>query len=314
MVNKMMQQYPVPILFIIFCRKEVALKSFERIRAVKPSKLYIACDGPRSYVDAEKKTVEETREAVLNQVDWDCKVKTLFQKDNLGCSLGVYTAINWLFENEEQGIILEDDCVMQHSFFQFARELLDRYKNDERIGMIDGANYISVNIPFSYGFSKYKSTNGWATWRRAWKNMDIHMKWRNTSMEKPIIANMGYRSKDTKYWRYRLKSIDRQVVSAWDWQWYFTLASQNQLGIYPNVSLQTNIGFGEDATHTSSNKTPQRYITDKEIEFPLKHPEYIVPFEPFERAFYHQNEALFERIKELFPIGFKTFIKNILKK
>lgn len=311
MVNKIkMQQFQVPILFIIFRRKDVALRSFERIKAVKPAKLYIACDGPRNKVEGEKKLVEATREAILNQIDWECKVQTLFQTDNLGCSLGVYTAINWLFEHEERGIILEDDCVMQHSFFSFAEELLEKYKDDERIGMIDGANYISVDIPFSYGFSKYKSTNGWATWRRAWKNMDIDMKWRNTPIERSIIANMGYRSKDMKYWKYRIKSIDKKVVSAWDWQWYFTLASQNQLGIYPNVSLQTNIGFGEGATHTSSNKTPHRYITNKEIAFPLKHPEYVVPYEPFEYAFYRQNETLFERIKELFPIGVKTFVKK----
>ena len=304
--------YQVPILFIIFRRKDVALRSFERIKACKPAKLYIACDGPRNNVDNERELVEATRDAILDQIDWDCKVKTLFQKENLGCSLGVFTAINWLFENEDRGIILEDDCVMQHSFFPFAEELLEKYKDDERIGMIDGANYISVDIPSSYGFSKYKSTNGWATWRRAWKNMDINMKWRNSPIEKSILANMGYRSKDVTYWRYRIKSIDKKVVSAWDWQWYFTLASQNQLGIYPNVSLQTNIGFGAGATHTTSNNTPQQYITHKEIKFPLRHPEYIVPYEPFERALSHQNETLFERLKELFPIGFKTFVKKIL--
>lgn len=306
--------YQVPILFIIFKRKDVALKTLKAIKAVRPVKIYIAGDGARLNVAGEKKKVEETRNSILKAIDWDCEVKTLFQKENLGCSAGVYTAINWLFENEDRGIILEDDCVMQKSFFPFAEELLEKYKDDERIGMIDGANYISLDIPFSYGFSKYKSTNGWATWRRAWKNMDMNMKWRNTPIEKSIIANMGYRSKDVKYWKYRIKSIDKKVVSAWDWQWYFTLASQNQLGIYPNVSLQTNIGFGVGATHTTSNKTPEQYITYKEIEFPLRHPEYIVPFEPFERAFYHQNETLFERIKELFPIDFKTFIKKLLKK
>ena len=132
--------YQVPILLIIFRRKNVALQSLERIRKIQPAKLYIAGDGARSHVKGEQEAVEETRKAVLDAIDWPCDIHTLFQKQNLGCSKGVYTAINWLFENEEKGIILEDDCMMQESFFPFVEELLERYKNDERIGMIDGAN------------------------------------------------------------------------------------------------------------------------------------------------------------------------------
>ena len=231
--------YQVPILLIIFRRKSVALQSLERIRKIQPAKLYIAGDGARSHVEDEQEAVEETRKAVLDAIDWPCDVHTLFQEQNLGCSKGVYTAINWLFENEEQGIILEDDCMMQESFFPFVEELLERYKNDERIGMIDGANYIKeVSIPDSYGFSRYKATNGWATWRRAWKNMDLNMDWRQTPYADSIIANMGYRSRDIKYWQYRINVVDHNDVSAWDWQWYFTLAAHNQLGIYPCCSLQ----------------------------------------------------------------------------
>jgi hypothetical protein len=230
---------------------------------------------------------------------------------NLGCSKGVYTAINWLFENEEQGIILEDDCMMQESFFPIVEELLERYKNDERIGMIDGANYIKeVSIPDSYGFSRYKATNGWATWRRAWKNMDLNMDWRQTPYADSIIANMGYRSRDIKYWQYRINVVDHNDVSAWDWQWYFTLAAHNQLGIYPCCSLQSNIGFGEGATHTSNGKTPDYYFTDKEIEFPLRHPKYVVPYTPFEKGFYNQNNTLYTNLMKYLPIPIKMWLKK----
>ena len=144
--------YKTPILLIIFRRKDVALKCLERIRKVLPTKLYIAGDGARANVVGEQESVEATRKAVLDAIDWPCEVNTLFQTENLGCSKGVITAINWLFTNEEQGIILEDDCMMQGSFFPFVEELLERYKNDERIGMIDGANYIKdIVIPDSYG-------------------------------------------------------------------------------------------------------------------------------------------------------------------
>jgi len=303
--------YQVPILLIIFRRKSVALQSLERIRKIQPAKLYIAGDGARSHVEDEEEAVEETRKAVLDAIDWPCDVHTLFQEQNLGCSKGVYTAINWLFENEEQGIILEDDCMMQESFFPFVEELLERYKNDERIGMIDGANYIKeVSIPDSYGFSRYKATNGWATWRRAWKNMDLNMNWRQTPYADSIIANMGYRSRDIKYWQYRINVVDHNDVSAWDWQWYFTLAAHNQLGIYPCCSLQSNIGFGEGATHTSNGKTPDYYFTDKEIEFPLRHPKYVVPYTPFEKGFYNQNNTLYTNLMKYLPIPIKMWLKK----
>ncbi len=305
--------YDIPILFVIFKRKETALKSFQQIKATKPQKLYIAGDGARVDVGGEVEKVKETRQAILDAIDWECDVRTLFREHNLGCSEGVYSAINWLFEHEEQGIIIEDDCVMRSSFFPFVKEMLERYKDDNRIGMIDGANYMRTSIPYSYGFSRFKSTNGWATWKRAWANMDLSMQWRNGEWESSIIANTGFRAKDTKYWRYRLKAIDSKTVSAWDWQWYFTLASQNQLAVYPNVSLQTNIGFGEDATHTSSSKTPEKYISRHEMVFPLSHPKYVVPYEPFEKEFYRQNVTLFERIKELFPIKIKEQIKRIIR-
>lgn len=306
--------YEIPILFIIFKRKDVALQSFKQIRKVKPRKLYIAGDGARKNIDKEDSAVEETRRAITDAIDWECDVKTLFQKDNLGCCLGVYTAINWLFDNEEQGIIIEDDCVMRDSFFPFVEEMLIRYSNDTRIGMIDGANYLSkIEIPFSYGFSRYKSTNGWATWRRAWKLMDLDMSWRHSDFADSIIKNMGYKSKDVKYWKYRIKAVDLNDVSAWDWQWYFTLSAHNMLGIYPKYSLTTNIGFGVDATHTSERKMPSYYISHKDLDFPLKHPKYMVPYQPFERAFYHNNNTLFNRIKQCFPFGFKNFIKKIVR-
>ena len=209
--------YKIPILFVIFKRKDVALRAFAQIKKVRPEQLYIACDGPRFNVEGEAEMVEATRKAVLEAIDWDCEVHTRFQKSNLGCSMGVYTAINWLFDNEERGIVIEDDCVMRDSFFPFVEEMLERYADDTRIGLVDGANYIEhINMPDSYVFSRYKSTNGWATWRRAWQLMDMDMSWRGTPYELSVIKNMGYKSKDIRYWYYRLKAVDHNEVSAWD--------------------------------------------------------------------------------------------------
>ena len=306
--------YNIPILFIIFRRKDIALQSFERIKQVKPSKLYIACDGARENVEGEAELVKATRNSILQQIDWECEVKTLFQKKNIGCGKGVYTAINWLFENEEKGIIIEDDCVLQKSFFPFAEELLDRYKNDERIAMIDAANYIkTIDIPDSYGFSRFKSTNGWATWKRAWEKMDLEMDWKNSPYFESIIKNNGYNGKDASYWRYRIEAIERNYVSAWDWQWYFTMAAHNQLGIYPHISLISNIGFGEGATHTTGSTIPEQYITSEELEFPLRHPKYVVPYEDFEKAFYKSNNTFRNSVLELIPFGLRAKLRKWIR-
>lgn len=202
---------------------------------------------------------------------------------------------------------------MQSCFFKFTEELLEKYKDDNRIGMICGANYAAnTSIPDSYVFSRYKSCHGWATWKRAWKLMDMEMSWRKSPYSESVIGNMGYRSKDKHYWKYRLKAIDLNDVSAWDWQWYFTLAANNMLAIIPKYTLTTNIGFGKDATHTTSHATKQ-YISTKSLEFPLQHPRYVVPYEPFENAFYKGNNNLLNGIKQLIPFKIKHIIKNIIR-
>ena len=132
--------YNIPILLVFFTRENTALRTFERIRKVQPKKLYLACDGAREDREGEKEVVDNLRDKLLKQVDWECEVKTRFLNKNLGCSLGVSSAIDWLFENEEVGIILEDDCLPQKTFFPFMEEMLVRYKDDDRIGMVDGAN------------------------------------------------------------------------------------------------------------------------------------------------------------------------------
>lgn len=307
--------YNIPILFVIFKRKDVSLRAFAQIKKVRPARLYIACDGARPNVEGEAEMVEATRKAILDAIDWDCDVHTNFQTSNLGCGKGVFTAINWLFEHEERGIIIEDDCIMRDSFFPFVEEMLERYADDMRVGMVCGANYApGADIPDSYVFSRYKSCHGWATWRRAWAFMDLDMTWRGTAYDDSVVKNMGYKSKDVRYWRYRLKAIDLNDVSAWDWQWYFTLAANSMLAICPKYTLTSNIGFGEVATHTAQKNIPSYCIATRDLTFPLQHPRYVVPYQPFERAFYHSNNTLYNRIKQLFPFWFKNIVKRIVRR
>lgn len=302
--------YDIPILFIVFNRKETALKSLESIRRVKPRRLYLASDGAR---DArEGAIVADVRKSVIDNIDWKCEVRTLFQERNLGCGRGVFTAIDWLFENEEAGIILEDDCIASPTFFPFASEMLTRFAEDTRIGMIAGFNAIPLkDYPYSYLFSRFKSCWGWATWRRTWRNMDFPMEWRKDVYAESILANSGYQGRDTGKWRFELKCIDRGHVSAWDWQWYFSLAAQNQLCIYPSSNQISNIGNDANATHTSLSHVELPW---EELAFPLTPPRYVCPYLPFERQFYRNDHTLHAYLTRLIPVPVKNRLKKILSR
>jgi hypothetical protein len=302
-----------PILFIIFNRTNIALESFQSIKRYRPERLYIAADGPRPEKEGEQELCKQTRELILNEIDWDCDVRKLFRGKNIGCGRGVYEAITWMFETEEQGIIIEDDCRLNASLFLFMEELLELYKDDQRIGMIAGTNTYLIQTETSYYFSRYKACWGWATWKRSWKNMDLSMTWRKTDYYMPVLKNMGYRGCDINYWKYRLKLIDNNQVSAWDWQWYFTLAAQNQLSIFPKVNLVSNIGFSENATHTTNKKQPKEYLAHAELDFPLIHPKYVVPNDSFDKCYYRNNNSFYYTLMRSIPFNIKKIIKNIIR-
>ena len=162
-----------PILFLIFNRPQLTARVFAAIREAQPSQLYVAADGPRSNRPGEADLCEQARR-VINGVDWPCEVKTLYRQENLGCRQAVSSAITWFFDNVEAGVVLEDDCLPIESFFRFCSELLIRYRDDTRIGMISGNNhgFRIYDDSLSYSFSKHGAIWGWASWRRAWRLYD----------------------------------------------------------------------------------------------------------------------------------------------
>lgn len=308
--------YNIPVLFVFFNRKDVAKNTFNHIKKVQPSKLYLASDGPRESIKQEQEVVEKIRKEILELIDWPCDVKTRFLTSNLGCSLGVSTAVSWMFESEDCGIVLEDDCVPTPGFFFYVKEMLNKYREDNRIGLIAGFNPIAsrIKIEDSYCFSNYKSTWGWATWKRSWNNFDINMSWRNKPVENSILSNMGLYNKDVNYWVYRIRAIDSGYVSSWDWQWFMSLSAQNQLTIYPKYNLISNIGFGKDSTHTVFNIRGGEITSSKDLEFPLQHPKYVIPNFEFEKAFHKRNNTFFNLMAQLLPFSVRSFIKKMLIK
>lgn len=250
-MEKTASQFSTPILFIIFNRPDTTARVFQQIRAIKPAQLFVAADGPRSYKVGEQELCEQTR-AIIKQVDWDCDVKTRFSEKNQGCKIGVSSAITWFFENVEEGIILEDDCLPDPSFFSFCETLLEKYRNDERIMHIGGVNFQDGKIwgNSSYYFSRLNHIWGWATWKRAWNLYDVRVQSFSSFRENGIFRNVFPDTYARTYWFKQFELVYTNRKDTWDVQWQYAMSIQNGLAILPNVNLVSNIGFDVNATHT----------------------------------------------------------------
>lgn len=267
-----------PILLTIFNRLETTKLVFAEIKKVKPKKLFIAADGYRVDVKEEKEKCEKIRKYVLDNIDWKCEVKTLFRDKNLGCGQCPATAITWFFENVEEGIILEDDCLPSQSFFYFCEELLIRYRQNQKIFMISGDNFIpkSFNIinP-SYSFSNIPHIWGWATWRRAWIKFDFNISDLPEFVDNKIIDSIWSDKKIKRYWLDLFWKVYKEDLDIWDYQWVYTIWKNHGVCINPSQNLVSNIGLNNNGTHTLCKFNRLVNIPNEEIKFPLKHPQNI---------------------------------------
>ena len=261
------------ILFMVFNRYRTTIQVFNSIREQKPNRLYIAADGPRKNTNDKEKCMEVR--GIVNKIDWECEVFTLFQDVNLGPMKSQMTAINWFFEYEEEGLILEDDSLPNESFFKFCNTLLDLYRYDERVSMISGCNYQQKNKhgESSYYFSKYTNTCGWATWKRSWSNIEVDLtNW-------PELLNSGVMEDFSNIKGVKRKFIDvfntiyaNPESRGWDYRFMYSSLKNGTLSIVPNENLIKNIGFGPGATNCTNPESPEAMLDTFNLKFPLKHP------------------------------------------
>jgi hypothetical protein len=275
------------VLFLVFNRLDTTKEVFEAIRQAKPPRLYIAADGARASRVGEAATVQAVRDYVVSHIDWECEVKTLFRDKNLGCKYAVSGAITWFFENEEMGIILEDDCLPRQSFFGFCEALLERYKHDQRISQISGVNLQSDYLANddSYYFSRINNIWGWASWRDRWQDSyDIEMKKWPRIRDEGRMADWLCSSVEEKYWTNSFEQVYIGKINTWDYQWVFGSWLQGRLSVMPRQNLISNIGFGPDATHTTE-VTVLSNLQAVEMQFPLRHSESIFASRVLEMRF-----------------------------
>lgn len=269
------------VLLLVFNRPETTQQVFEAIREAKPPRLYIAADGPRDDKPQEKKRCDEVRR-IVSSVDWKCDIKKMFRNTNHGCKKGVSSGIEWFFENEEEGIILEDDCLPNQSFFLYCDDLLKRYRNDTRIGMIAGSKFgrYTESNNSDYFFSRLVQIWGWASWRRSWKLYDINIRRYPEFIKCNGYKKLGISGRIEKYTKTGYDLVFQGGIDTWDYQWSFAMLSNGMLTAVPRVSMIKNIGYGEDATHTKNQnkKYDAAGIMELgEIIKPIKHPEFIIP-------------------------------------
>jgi hypothetical protein len=261
------------VALILFRRPEHTAAVFERIRDARPRRLFLIADGPRLGNAEEAQRCEEARAAVA-RVDWPCDVVRDFADENLGLKTRIPSGLDLVFERVEEAIILEDDCLPDPPFFPYCEELLERYRDDERVVHISGSQLLPLPpTEESYTFSRGAGVWGWATWRRAWRLFDVELAdWhaKSRAERRAELSRMFEEEAERRHWRFVWDHSAE--IDNWDAQWAYVALSRGLLCINPNRNLITNVGFGKEATNATEDRLGIGRRPLEGISFPLVHP------------------------------------------
>jgi hypothetical protein len=266
--------FETPVAFFIYRRPEATRRVFAEIARIKPTTLLVVADGPKS--ETEQSLCDATRQ-ITERIDWDCRVIRNYAPANMGCRSRMASGFDWVFEQVEEAILLEDDCVPDPSFFRFCQELLIKYRDDERVGAILGTSFIQPNqsLPYDYFFSRYFSVAwGWASWRRAWKQYDVAMKQWPAAKESSLLHTIWQNADIEAYWANLFDKTYDGRIDTWDYQWFFAWWTAGLLNAIPAKNLISNIGFDDGATHAQGPDS-SAFLETYSLHFPLKHPPHV---------------------------------------
>lgn len=264
-----------PVVLIFYRRPDTTRRVWQRIREARPRKLFLVADSPRW---PEEEAACQAARAVVEDVDWPCEVIRDYAAQNLGCRRRVESGLNHVFEQVEEAIILEDDCLPDPTFFSYCQELLARYREEPRVMMISGTNHVGSKslLQASYAFTSYASIWGWATWRRAWRQNDPTIKgwyrFRDGGGMEKVFAT---KPEVIAWTRIFDRAYNRAWPEGWDHEWWASMLIHGGLSIMPQVNLIENIGFGADATHTFAEEGGPEAPPGEAISFPLRHPDKV---------------------------------------
>jgi hypothetical protein len=262
----------VPVLLIAYRRASTTRRVIDSLRPLRPKHLYFAANGPNPENVGDQSLCAEVR-ALAEEIDWHCDIRRLFRNKHLSARESISGAISWFFDHVEEGIILEDDCICDPSFFPFAAELLDRYRNDAAVMQIGATNFApNLADEASYSFSKYAYIWGWATWRRAWKHFDLSMTSFTDESVRQTLAERFPRRSDRSYWFALYQYLRSGNLDTWDGQWNLAVFRERGVCVVPRVNLVRNIGFGSQSTNTTTASSPVGNMISAALSLPLQHP------------------------------------------
>jgi hypothetical protein len=260
----------------------------EQIRQAEPTELYIGADGPHADHPDDARRCERARE-VATRVEWDCEVRTLFRNKNLGCKEAVSSAITWFFEHVDEGIILEDDCVPDPSFFPYCEYLLEKYRGDTRVSMVSGQNPLGTwkEDECSYHFSNFGGIWGWGTWSSMWQMYEVEEEATSPShVRKVLETSLGERLQVAV----RSQGVQRALtgdLDSWGYQWFYARILNHTLAAVPARNLVTNVGFGKEATHTTNGERELQEA--RSLDFPLTPPVGVFPDREYDRKWFNKT-------------------------
>ena len=263
-----------PFILVVFNRPRHTARLLEQLATVRPRRLLVVADGPRANRPREREAVDEVRKT-LDRIPWPCEVERNYADGNMGCRARVASGLTWAFSLVEEAIILEDDISVDPTFVRYCEELLERYRDDHRIGSISATDYSAGSQPgpASYWFSRYNLFWGWATWRRAWNLYDDEMSCMSPSSPEgldSILRRTFGLWRERAYWHSIMRRTHSGDRDSWGYRWLLSCWRHGLLGIQPCHSLAGNRGFGADATHTRND--PYRLAEARPMAFPLNHP------------------------------------------
>ncbi len=304
-----------PVLVLGYCRPHLAHLVLARLREVGVPKVYVSVDGPRD--DHDRPAVEKMR-GIIKEIDWQCSVKTRFLDEHLGCRRAVSSAITWFFEHEDEGIILEDDCLPHASFFEYCQSSLDYYRDEPRVYQITGSNIQKGMISVSRcQFARWSGCWGWATWRRAWQAHDPEECEVIKDWTDPGLLKWLGRASELRAWKARQEAVIRGVVDSWCFLWQLRAIQNRHLALLPSVNLIENVGFGESSTHTNQVNARSSAVPAEQHPLPVVFPEELRSDEHYEslsvRSRLEEFVAPCQNAKELISeiLGVAPVAKNL---
>ena len=258
----------IPVLLLIYNRPILTKKLLKKLSTIKPKKIFISSDGPKNKLD--ELLCDKTKK-LIKGINWNCSIKKNFLKKNYGCKEAVSRGLNWFFNYNSSGIILEDDCIPNKDFFDFCKKMLTYYKSNKNIGCITGNNFLNNKMKFenNYYFSKYANCWGWATWRRAWRKYDSNVKFWPKFKKLKKWKNNSLSNIERRYWEMIFNKSFNDKIDSWAYCWTLSLWKNNMCTVTPSKNLVKNIGI--TSSRRIANFSPTVYnvqsINFKKIKF-----------------------------------------------